>query len=94
MEFKTDKLHETNNWVIDIGQALTILSEVLALYNFKNLDEVFPDESIMTTTEFMAEMVFRGIAERVKKECNFTGAINVKLWESHKAWASFEGSVM
>ena len=50
VEFKTRKLHEKNNWVIDIGQALDILSAVLGEYNFKNLDEVFPDESIMTTT--------------------------------------------
>lgn len=94
MEFKTGKLHEKNNWVIDIGQALTILSGVLAEYNLKNLDEVFPDESIMTTTEFMAKIVFEGIAKRVKNECGFAGTISVKLWESHNAWASYEGAVV
>ena len=41
----------------------------------------------------MARTVFEGIAKRVKDECDFEGAINVKLWESHKAWASYEGVV-
>lgn len=83
---------EKNNWVIDIGQASSILSDVLSKYNLKNLDEVFPDGE-MTTTEFMAQKIFDDLAERVKSECGFKGDIRVKLWESHKAWASFEGSV-
>lgn len=86
-------MHEKNNWVIDIGKALSILSDVLGEYNFKNLDEVFPDETLMTTTEFMAKTVHDGVAKRVREECGFTGSIKVKLWESHMAWASYEGKV-
>ena len=82
-----------NNWVIDIGEASNILSDVLSKYNLKNLDEVFPDEEIMTTTEFMSKQIFEDVAERVRKECGFRGEICVKLWESHKAWASYEGKV-
>eukprot|EP00814_Leptocylindrus_danicus_P017921 CAMPEP_0116016832 /NCGR_PEP_ID=MMETSP0321-20121206/7706_1 /TAXON_ID=163516 /ORGANISM="Leptocylindrus danicus var. danicus, Strain B650" /LENGTH=154 /DNA_ID=CAMNT_0003486947 /DNA_START=51 /DNA_END=515 /DNA_ORIENTATION=- len=93
VEFRTAKLHEKNNWVIDIGKALSILSDVLGEYNFKNLDEVFPDETVMTTTEFMAKKVHDGVAKRVKEECGFSGIITVKLWESHMAWASYEGKV-
>eukprot|EP00815_Leptocylindrus_aporus_P008868 CAMPEP_0116060850 /NCGR_PEP_ID=MMETSP0322-20121206/6675_1 /TAXON_ID=163516 /ORGANISM="Leptocylindrus danicus var. apora, Strain B651" /LENGTH=47 /DNA_ID= /DNA_START= /DNA_END= /DNA_ORIENTATION= len=47
----------------------------------------------MTTTEFMAKKVHEGLAERVKLECGFEGVISVKLWESHKAWATFEAAV-
>ena len=72
---------------------MEILSDVLSKYNLKNLDEVFPDEDIMTTTEFMAKKVHEGLAERVKLECGFEGVTSVKLWESHKAWATFEAAV-
>jgi hypothetical protein len=37
--------------VLDIGEGMTVLKEVLAQYNLKNLDELFPGEN--TTTEFM-----------------------------------------
>jgi len=92
VEFRCDKLEPKNNWVIDIGQASNILSEVLSKYNLKNLDEVFPNGE-MTTTEFMAKTIFEGVAERVKEEVGFSGEIQVKLWESHKAWAYYEGQV-
>lgn len=92
VEFCAAKLVEKNNWVIDIGEASSILSDVLSKYNLKNLDEVFPNGE-MTTTEFMAKQIFDGVAKRVKGECGFVGDIRVKLWESHKAWASYEGKV-
>ena len=41
------------NWVLDIGNGMDILKAVLAQYNFKNLDELFPGEN--TTTEFMCK---------------------------------------
>ena len=44
VEWVADELCAGPNWVIDIGVASGILSEVLALYNFKNLDDVFPGE--------------------------------------------------
>lgn len=52
-EFKTSALVPKLNWVVDIGAASTMLAEVLAKYNFKNLNEVFPEEN--TTTEFMCK---------------------------------------
>jgi len=92
IEFCTKKLHPTNNWVIDIGKALDILSRVLKKYNFKNLDEMFLEE--MTTTEFMARQIHRDLCELLRLECGeFEGCLCVKLWESHKAWASYEAEV-
>ena len=70
--------------MIDIGAASDILSEVLALYNFKNLNDVFPGEN--TTTEFMCMQIHREIASRVRSR--FQGALSVKLWESHKVRGS------
>ncbi len=42
------------NWVVDIGEASEVLGKVLRAYNFKNLDELFPEEN--TTTEFMCRV--------------------------------------
>ena len=93
VEFRSADLVEGTNWVIDIGRASDILADVLGRYNLKNLDEVFPDGE-MTTTEFMCKVIHEGIAQRIREDVqDFKGEIRVKLWESHKAWASFVGEV-
>jgi 6-pyruvoyl-tetrahydropterin synthase len=91
VEFMADKLQETVNWVIDIGQASDILSKVLEKYNYKNLDELFTE---LTTTEFLCRQIHSDICERLKQEgVEFKGDLCVKLWESHKAWASYTASI-
>jgi len=95
VEFASKKLHKECNWVIDIGVASDLVAEVLKKYNYKNLDEVFGDD-IMTTTEFMCQTIHKVIAEKLRERYAngdeiFQGWIKVSLWESHKAWASFEG---
>ena len=98
VEFASKELHPECNWVIDIGAASEMVAEVLKQYNYKNLDDVF-GEGVMTTTEFMCKAVFDGIVKKLKEkqvisdedEKLFEGWIKVTLWESHKAWASFEG---
>jgi 6-pyruvoyltetrahydropterin/6-carboxytetrahydropterin synthase len=84
VELSTADLVEKVNWVIDIGAFSTVLSDVLAVYNFKNLNEIFPDEN--TTTEFMCRQIHQDIASKLK--CK-SASLSVKLHESHKAWASF-----
>ena len=92
VEFLTDNLNPETNWVIDIGMASDILSDVLRKYNLKNLDEVFPGK-VMTTTEFMARKIHDDIQERLDSECSdFKGIVRVKLFESHKAWATYTGT--
>ena len=91
VEFLAQELHPETNWVIDIGKASDILSDVIKKYNLKNLDDVFPG-GIMTTTEFMAKQIHDDIQERLQEQCkDFSGCIRVKLWESHRAWASYIG---
>mmetsp|Transcript_12006 Transcript_12006/g.18416 ORF Transcript_12006/g.18416 Transcript_12006/m.18416 type:complete len:198 (+) Transcript_12006:102-695(+) len=98
VEFASKELHPECNWVIDIGAASEMVADVLQQYNYKNLDEVF-GEGVMTTTEFMCKAVFDGVVKKLKEkqlinegdEKLFGGWIKVTLWESHKAWASFEG---
>ncbi|CAN8062056.1 unnamed protein product [Agarophyton chilense] len=90
-EFITDKLERTVNWVVDIGEASTVLKEVLSEFNYKNLDELDAFRGQNTTTEFMCRQVFDRVAERFKGR--FVGAIRIKMKESHVAWASYTGVV-
>jgi 6-pyruvoyltetrahydropterin/6-carboxytetrahydropterin synthase len=93
VEFCRPDLESPMNWVIDIGLASQILSKVLQKYNFQNLDELFP-EDVMTTTEFMAKQIHADICERLQQmNPDFTGDLCVKLHESHKAWASYTGTI-
>lgn len=92
VEFSSVELADTN-WVIDIGKASDLLAQVLKKYNYQNLDEVFSDGTL-TTTEFMAKQIQNDLCELLKAECSeFKGDVCVKLWESHKAWASYTGKV-
>lgn len=68
VEFKCKSLTPTLNWVMDIGKATDLLKRVLAKYNYKNLDEIFPDKTL-TTTEFMARQIHRDLVELLLKEC-------------------------
>ena len=86
VELSTPELVEKVNWVVDIGEFSTILSEVLGVYNFKNLNDIFPDEN--TTTEFMCRRIHGDIAAKLKCK-NSKASLSVKLHESHKAWASY-----
>lgn len=107
VEFACRELHPVCNWVIDIGYASEMVSGVLERYNYRNLDELYGD-GVMTTTEFMCRAIFDGIVEKLKegrrgegdgggqvdRGSEFDGWINVTLWESHRAWASFEGPLI
>jgi 6-pyruvoyltetrahydropterin/6-carboxytetrahydropterin synthase len=97
VEFATTELNPECNWVIDIGIASELLGQVLARYNYQNLDQVF-GPNVMTTTEFMARQIHRDLCERLKDRSSssppFRGSLCVKLWESHKAWASYSGPVV
>ena len=90
VEFSKDKLVKGSNWVIDIGEASNLLEEVLKTYNFKNLNELFPTEN--TTTEFMCKVIHGDMCEKLKQK-DWKGKISVKLWESHKAWATYSSSM-
>lgn len=97
VEFASKELHPACNWVIDIGAASEMVADVLKQYNYKNLDNEF-GEGVMTTTEFMCKAVFDGVVKKLKEKQMingdgklFEGWIKVTLWESHKAWASYEG---
>ncbi|AIA75314.1 MULTISPECIES: 6-pyruvoyl trahydropterin synthase family protein [Halomonadaceae] len=84
--------------VIDIGLASETVKEVLADYNYRNLDEVSEFSGKNTTTEFMAKVIFDQLAAAIKAGKMGTTAqglthMEIKLHESHVAWASYEGAL-
>jgi 6-pyruvoyl-tetrahydropterin synthase len=86
VELSAHDLVEKVNWVIDIGEFSTMISDVLCTYNFKNLNDLFPNEN--TTTEFMCRRIHNDLASKLGVK-TVKGGLSVKLHESHKAWAAY-----
>ncbi|MEH2425189.1 MAG: 6-carboxytetrahydropterin synthase [Nostoc sp.] len=89
-EFKVAQLDE-DGLVIDIGQAIAILKEVLEPLNYQNLDTLEQFKGINTTTEHMAYYIHQQISKQVSSF--FKGSLKVILEESHIAWGSYEAQV-
>ena len=95
--FQRPELDE-DGLVIDIGLASETVKEVLAGYNFRNLDEEAEFSGKNTTTEFMAKAIFDKLAGAIGEgKMGHTARgithMEIKLHESHVAWASFEGAL-
>ena len=88
-EFASQELVKPQNWVLDIGFAFDLMKEACDKYNYRNLDEMFPNDN--TTTEFVCKLLFDFFADRLRG--SFKGDICMKLWESHNAWASYKGTI-
>ena len=89
-EFKVAQL-DKDGLVIDIGQAITILKEVLEPLNYQNLDTLEQFKGVNTTTEHMAYYIHQQISKQVASF--FKGSLKVTLEESHIAWGSYEAEV-
>ena len=81
--------------VVDIGRATEQLHELLAEFNYRNLDDVPALSGINTTTEVLARTIADGLAERIRRGALGAGAralagLVVTLRESPAAWASYE----
>lgn len=73
--------------VIDIGEATTMLRAALADLDYTNLDEHPELAGTLTTTEALAHLVARRIAERLPRlEYH---SVEVTLREHPDAWASY-----
>ena len=64
LEFHRPDL-DPDNLVVDIGLASQALRAVLSEFDYRNLDEHGPFAGQNTTTEFMARVVWEGMAERI-----------------------------
>lgn len=86
---------DQDNLVVDIGLATQALRGVLAELDYRNLDEHPALTGLNTTTEFLARVVWEGMANRIAAGELGTAArgvteIKVVLRESHVAWAAYE----
>lgn len=87
---------DADGMVVDIALATSVLREVLADFNFRNLDDESAFAGQNTTTEFMARVVFERIAARAQAGelgpyAHGLASLRVRLHESHVAWAEYEG---
>jgi 6-pyruvoyltetrahydropterin/6-carboxytetrahydropterin synthase len=87
---------DPDNIVVDIGQAQAVLHEILAAFNYKNLDEHPPFFGQLTTTEFLAHYIFERIADAIRdgrlgQHAQGLRNLRVTLTESPIARASYEG---
>ncbi|NMG06240.1 6-carboxytetrahydropterin synthase [Brasilonema sp. UFV-L1] len=89
-EFKVAQL-DKDGLVIDIGQAIAILKEVLEPLNYQNLDTLEQFKGINTTTEYMGYYIHQQISKKVGSF--FKGSLKITLEESHIAWGSYEAEV-
>ena len=77
--------------VLDIGAAGTIIEEVLAGVNYRNLDEHPDFEGKLTTTEALAEYIARSVSEKLHNDDDGgqLAGIDVTLRENPDAWATY-----
>jgi 6-pyruvoyl-tetrahydropterin synthase len=97
VEFRRQAL-DADSIVVDIGRASEALKSVLSELNYRNLDE---DETLSghnTTTEFLAVVIYKRMAARVRDgtlgpSAHALNSMRVTLHESHVAWAAYEGDL-
>jgi len=87
-----------DNLVVDIGRAGTALREALAPFDYANLDEVGELKGRVTTTEFMARIIFDRMLAAIRAgqlggQAGGLASMRVTLHESHVARAWYEGAV-
>ena len=97
VEFQSEDL-DSDGLVVDIGLASEALKKLLMDYNYRNLDDVSSLTGKNTTTEYMAKVIFDGMAARIKAGDVGPGGgrlsgLKVTLHESHIAWASYQGAL-
>ena len=77
--------------VLDIGAAGTIIEEVLADLNYKNLDEHPDFDGKLSTTEALGEYIANKVATRIKDsdDGRELAGLDVTLRENPDAWAAY-----
>ena len=86
------------NFLIDVDLAKGELRKILDGLDYKNLDEIPALAGQNTTMEFLSRHIHRLLVEacragRLGETARTLAAIKVRLRESPRAWASFEGSI-
>ena len=95
-EFYAEKVNKYNI-IMDLGVVTNILTDILKLYSYKNLDEVEEFKDIITSTEFLAKDIYDRISLKLKEDFyddyKSLHKIKIVLTESNVAWASYEKEI-
>ena len=97
VEFRRVEL-DPDGLVIDIGLAGKSVNEVLAEFNYRNLDDEEVFRGMNTTTEFLAKVIFDRLVARIRDgglgdSASGLDSLCITLGESHIAWASYDGGL-
>ena len=89
---------DSDNLVVDIGRAGTALHEALAPFAYANLDQSPELRGHVTSTEFMARVIFDRMLAAIRAgelgpQAAGLARMRVTLHESHIARAWYEGAV-
>lgn len=84
--------------VTDIGRLSQLLKNVLAAFNYRNLDDDPNLAGQNTTTEYMARVIFECLADAIAEgdlgpHTDGLTSLKVTLRESHIAWASYQNTL-
>ena len=80
------------NVIIDIGIANKVLKNVIAQYNYKNLDDIDKFNNHITTTEYMAKQFVDDICmelQNINYPINKLYSVKIELKENHIDSASY-----
>ena len=77
--------------VLDIGAAGSMIEEVLAGLNYRNLDDHPDFAGKLSTTEALAQYIAAAVAERLREDTDGRelAGLDVTLRENPDAWASY-----
>jgi 6-pyruvoyl-tetrahydropterin synthase len=95
--FISEKL-DANGVVVDIGRAHAALKAILEPLNYRNLDDVPEFKGANSTTEFMTQHIFDGLAKAARagdlgRDGRELTSIRVTISESHVARAWYEAAL-
>ena len=81
--------------VVDIGRATAELRDLLAAFNYRNLDDDQELAGMNTTTEALARVIADRLAARIADgafgpSAGHLAGLKITLHESHVAWAGYE----
>jgi len=97
LELRREQL-DPNGVVADISRAGELLREVLAVLNYRNLDEEPAFRGHNTTTEFLARNIWERLAAEIRAghlgvAADDLASLRVSLHESPSAWAGYEAAL-
>ena len=98
VEFRRPDL-DADGIVVDIGRATESLHEILAAFNYRNLDDESTFRGRNSTTEALAKAIFDRLADAIARgdlgaRARGIASLRVTLHESHVASAAYDAALV